>query len=481
MVQSPTTLAGRPKLRGRRLAFVLALCLPVTLGAGISTASAATPVQAATLTPVNVPGTSPMIASAVPLADFGYTESEFYATGEATRYRLGTNPLATAQVIDSGWDYKTRVLVRAPRPEDFNGTLIVEWANVTLGQDMDFAWAESHEYLLREGYAFATVSAQKVGVDRLKTWSPERYGSLSVDASNVDPAGGLVDARNDPLSFDIYSQISQALQQNAGAVEPLPGLDVSRMIALGESQSAGRLTTYYNQIQPLTELFDGFVYLDRAGQLRADQSTPAISVNSEAIGFDRVSPTSSEFVRVWDVAGATHASYYGAQYVDAVVLRDRSLMEGGQTASFTQVIEPCAVNPIWSTVDVGLALNAAIDSVNEWIVSGRPAAPSTYFARDAQGLVLRDAQGRVIGGLQLPQFTVPTDQIGAVNTGSGFCRLVGWHRDYSASQLKAMYRNHGGYVSKVTAAAHELVQQGYLLRYDSQQQTREAAQSDVAR
>ncbi|WP_376703059.1 alpha/beta hydrolase domain-containing protein [Mesorhizobium sp. ISC25] len=63
---------------------------------------------------------------------------------------------------------------------------MVEWANVTAGQDIDFAFAESWEYLLREGYAVAVVSAQNVGVDRLKTWSPERYGTLSVAVNNVD-------------------------------------------------------------------------------------------------------------------------------------------------------------------------------------------------------------------------------------------------------------------------------------------------------
>ena len=244
MAHTPRSVEGSPRLRSRLLTALLAVSLPVTLCVSTSSASAEpATVPAATLALVEVPGTSPMIASAVPLTEFGYTEREFFASGEAARYRLGADPLATAQVIDAGWDYKTRVLVRAPRPAHFNGTLVIEWANVTVGQDMDFAWAESHEYLLREGYAFATVSAQQVGVERLKTWSPARYGSLSVAASNTVPVTGgvdeVVDSRNDPLSFDVFSQVSQALQQNAGDVEPLPGLEVRRMIALGASGPPG--------------------------------------------------------------------------------------------------------------------------------------------------------------------------------------------------------------------------------------------------
>lgn len=46
-----------------------------------------------------------------------------------------------AQVIDSGNAYVTRVLVRRPTdPARFNGTVVVEWLNVTLDQDIDFVF-----------------------------------------------------------------------------------------------------------------------------------------------------------------------------------------------------------------------------------------------------------------------------------------------------------------------------------------------------
>jgi len=279
-----STLIARPaRLRTAVIAGGAAIAMTATLGVPfVATAAvAAEPTTGiATLTPVQVPNTAPMIAAAVPLSDYGYTETEFYATGVASRYRT-TAPLSTFELIDTVSPYKTRVLVRTPDPSAFNGTLVVEWANVTVGQDVDFAFAESYDYLLSEGYAVAVVSAQRVGVERLKTWSAERYGDLSVAASNIDPVtGGAVDPTNDPLAYDIYTQITHALQSNSGAVAPLPGLDVERTIALGESQSAGRLTNYYNGIQPLTGVFDGFVYLDGAGALRADQAIPAISVRS---------------------------------------------------------------------------------------------------------------------------------------------------------------------------------------------------------
>ena len=134
--------------------------------------------------------------------------------------------MKTGQIIDSNWPYRTRVLVRAPQASKFNGFLVVEWANVTMGQDMDFAFAESYKYLLREGYAVAVVSAQRVGVDRLKTWSPERYETLSVAADVIDPQNGKriddcgfpIACPGDPLSWDIMTQVSKALKDNVGGI-----------------------------------------------------------------------------------------------------------------------------------------------------------------------------------------------------------------------------------------------------------------------
>ena len=59
----------------------------------------------------------------------------------------------TRRLVDGGHPYKTRVIVRRPAdPAKFNGTLAAEWYNVTTGQDIDFDWAASHEYLMRNGY-----------------------------------------------------------------------------------------------------------------------------------------------------------------------------------------------------------------------------------------------------------------------------------------------------------------------------------------
>ena len=186
----------------RAVVFLLPAALVAALIAASSlagTAAAASPVPAATLTEINVPGTTPLSATAVDLAAYGYTAREFYASGFANRYTgADANSLTTASVLDSGNPYRTRVMVRYPARHKFNGTLAVEWANVTIGVDFEFATAEAWKYLLRKGYAVAIVSAQRVGVERAKTWSPQRYGDLSVDVDKWGPSGTSL-SRRPPL------------------------------------------------------------------------------------------------------------------------------------------------------------------------------------------------------------------------------------------------------------------------------------------
>jgi hypothetical protein len=204
---------------------------------------------------VVVPGTHPLDASVVDLAKHGYEEQEYYASGTANRYRI-KNPLDTATIVDSDHPYKTRIVVRKPSdPKRFNGTVVVEWYNVSAGQDIDFCWGGSHDYLMREGYVWVGVSAQRVGIKQLNAWSPARYDTLSAEASNDDPQGGTLDDRGDVLSWDIFGQVGAALLSHPGPGDPLAGLAIKHLIAAGESQSALRLTAYYNSMQPLHNLY----------------------------------------------------------------------------------------------------------------------------------------------------------------------------------------------------------------------------------
>src|ERR1035437_7440957 len=104
-----------------------------------------------------------------PLAQVGYTQSEYFLSGNATGYE----PVGALN-SDGKWnvtpaphaDYKTRSVVYRPTvAAKFNGTVVVEWLNVSGGLDAGPDWIMAQNELIRQGYAWVGVSAQKAGID----------------------------------------------------------------------------------------------------------------------------------------------------------------------------------------------------------------------------------------------------------------------------------------------------------------------------
>ena len=118
----------------RLWSFVCALAVSVG-SSGIAQADAASP----TVTPATGGNGVPLVFghAAFDLADVGYTQSEFFVEGTAAAY-TPANPLTN----DGKWTvapfspaaYKTRIVVNRPiDPDDFNGSVVVEWFNVSGG------------------------------------------------------------------------------------------------------------------------------------------------------------------------------------------------------------------------------------------------------------------------------------------------------------------------------------------------------------
>src|SRR5260370_23722081 len=117
---------------------------------------------AATAIPGDPSHNYPFFATNHPLSTAGYIEEEFFIQGTANRYT--TPALTTATVIDGAHPYMTRMVVRRPvDPKQFNGTVLVEWYNVTNGFDAENLWFFAWEHILGTGYAWAGVSPQTAG------------------------------------------------------------------------------------------------------------------------------------------------------------------------------------------------------------------------------------------------------------------------------------------------------------------------------
>src|SRR5262249_37507193 len=148
---------------------VALLCFPLAAGAGVPNPTITGPI------PANVkPGdpshdypqlaTSLDLARPLDLASLGYVEEEYFFSGTANVYNTPT--LTTATIVSSGHPYKSRIIVRRPTsPAQFNGTVLVEWVNVTSGYNNDALFRLSQDHLVPAGYAHVGVSDLTVSAD----------------------------------------------------------------------------------------------------------------------------------------------------------------------------------------------------------------------------------------------------------------------------------------------------------------------------
>lgn len=224
----------------------------------------------------------PFYSTPMDLKKVGYVEEEYFVSGVANRYTV--TPQGESAAPAGAMPYTTRIVVRRPGDAAKSaGVVVVDWQNVSGGNDVDTEWAYAGEFFVRSGWAWVGASVQRIGVHGfdapnrlagrgLKQWNPKRYASL--DVTN----GGAV--TDDSQSYDIYSQIAALLKQ-PGAVNPLPGMNVRRMYAGGLSQSANFLIRYYNAVHPAAKLYDGFLIGLGGGRPRVDLSTKLLKVVTE--------------------------------------------------------------------------------------------------------------------------------------------------------------------------------------------------------
>ena len=415
----------------------------------------------------------PFFSTTVDLARFGYVEEEFFFEGTANRYNM-----ITGGILDSGHHYLTRMIVRRPAsPSNFNGTVLMEWQNVTAGYDIDAVWVATSDHIIRRGYAWIGVSAQRVGVTALKSWSPSRYGTL-----DVTQGGTILD---DALSFDVYSQAAQAARSPGSGIPPLGNLHAERVLALGYSQASIRgLAPYYNVIHSSAGVFEGFLLGGGGGVLRTDLDVNAFKLLSEtdvANGGNQAPPNprpqpDSLHFRKWEVAGAAHLDHWVQQAVFPLEDRDGVVKIPPNP--------PCTLPP-FSRIPYHYVMNAAIDHLVLWVKANiaPPLAPEITLDASSPTGVARDTYGNALGGIRLSQHDVPT----AVNTGVNYpgapsaCRFYGTYQPFDEATLDALYRNHGAYVSRVSNVTLENVLNGFVVQEDAEVTIQEAAHSEIGK
>jgi hypothetical protein len=418
----------------------------------------------------------PFYATMEDLKARGYVEQEYFYSGTANRYE--TPEGATRKVIDGDHKYQTRLLVRRPAdPNRFNGTVIVEWNNVTVGHDQDIDWYQIHDHIMRAGYVWVGVTAQRVGVEALKVWSRDRYGSLDVSAD-----GTII---NDALSYDIFADVGRAARQPRG-VDFLAGLKPQRVFATGHSQSAARLAIYLNSVHPLDPVFDAVIVHGGGVKIRPDLKIKVWKLNSETdviLGQAAARQPDTAGFRTWDVAGDSHVDTQFIAVRSKLAARDGNPVAPGMTpgrrggASTPAPASPAPAGgnpcdqPAFSDVPFYQVMAAALDHLVVWVRDGKAppiAPPIDVTSVGPPAVIARDANGNGSGGgIRLAAVAVPIAVNTGQNSGPGFCRLYGSHVDFDPAKLASLYPTHAAYVAAVRAVTEKNVKSGYILRPDA--------------
>ncbi len=363
-----------------------------------------------------------------------YVERELRADGTAASLTDGA-PAA----------YTTRVVVRRPTSGG-SGTLVVEWLNVSSGQDAAPDWTYLGEEIVRRGHAWAGVSAQAVGVmggparvdagtatlGGLRELDPERYGDL------VHPG--------DRYSYDIFTQIARGLSEDLGA---------TCVLATGESQSAYALTTYLNLVHESAGLFDGFLVHSRGAAalhtvevtpIRTDHAAPVLVVQAEGdlFGIPAFLPArqpDAERFRLWEIAGAAHADHFQILDLEPLLGCPDPVNRGQQA----------------------YVVRAALRWLEGW-ARGGPAAPSAPLLEVAGDAFVLDSVGNVCGGVRTPVVDAPADVLSgsAAPGASVICGLFG----RTLPLPRPVWASQDEYLAAYTAATDAAIAAGFVLPED---------------
>src|SRR5215207_1478926 len=392
----------------------------------VTAAAAASSTAPNTITPATGgKGMAFIAGTSFDLASVGYEQSEYFFGGTASAYTSAT-PLTS----DGKWKvtaastapFTTRLLVYRPaQAKDFNGTVIVEWNNVSGGLDSAPIWIAAHDELIREGYAWVGVTTQAVGVQGGGT----RSVVANLDLKHVDPERyGTLEHPGDSYSYDMYRQAGEAVR--AQAEQLLGGLKPKHVIAAGESQSAFRMTTYINAIEPLSKgVYDAYFLYSRGDDgaalsqdplpavaapsstlIRPDLTVPVMTFTTETdlvtLGYLPARQPDTKRFRNWEVAGTAHADSYTLNVGRA----DEGKPES-DVALFQSMLNPPSgiYNDIikcdspYNTGPMTYVLRASIDALNTWIVDGTPPpkAPRLQTTGDDAAPFVLDADGNVKG------------------------------------------------------------------------------------
>jgi hypothetical protein len=426
------------------------------------------------------------------VTQFGYEEREYFFEGTARTYAPSTEPPKT---------YRSRMIVWTPKdPARFNGTTVVEWAHVSVGDfELTYDVKAQSSMLIEQGYAFVLVSAQQRGI-----CSEGASGCPSSSLRGVDPERyGTLNHPGDDYSFDIFNQALQAIKYPTGTA-PLGNLATQFIIAegfqmmrdrsspLGNPNAdtpplgvSGPLNAYQSNGAAEARLADAFL-IDSAAPLvePAQYVSPTLHHLDES-AIRRTPVDNGPNHITWEIVGLPHLDLWAASLVSVpkpgalppLLSREEEEALRVPFEDFGQA--PGTVEKQCTTSYTRqYTLAAALAALRHWLETGvRPAEPP-HIERvgpppTSAGMRLsRDGNGNAIGGLRSPIVDVPVATYNAES-----CGVSGTMTPFSPERLAELYPTHRSYVEQLLVATDAAVDGGILLCHDAQIIMRKASES----
>ena len=434
---------------------LLLLLVAPMLAAATDPARATEPKPTLATPPAGVHG-HPLWDSWHRLKPFGYRQQEYLVSGTAHADDGSTAP------------YTTRIVVFRPAKQArFNGTVLLDWVNVTAQFENAVDILEAREMLLREGYAFVHVSAQSAGLCCTpltpQVWDPVRYADLSHPG--------------DAYAADMFTQVARTVRGDGKGLDPLPGLRVRRVLASGQSQSANRLYDFVSTRQG-AGVIDGFLIHGGGEKTFPDRlRVPVLHLLSD-LEAEPAPPSGDPRYRLWEVAATAHSDYFigyqsvagnGPRVTDQPAVDRagyRELIDAAGNYGQDPAPLQAACTVAGATMPMHYATSTALHELNRWVRTGQAPRKHPRF-EFAGGRLAVDEHGNTLGGIRLPPVEVP---VASYRTTA--CGLGGLTVPFTDVQLRLLYPTFADYQRRMRAATDRAVRRAWLLPVDAVDQMR---------
>ncbi|MFT5223142.1 MAG: hypothetical protein ACI867_001452, partial [Glaciecola sp.] len=450
----------------------LSACAPVVVAALLAAVVTSRPASAQSTTPsgpvptvdgpigsdVGIQG-HPLWDSWFALAPFGYEQAEYFVSGTAS-----------ADDGSSTAEFTTRILVARPiDAEDFHGTVMLDWVNVTAQFENAVNSVTATPFLLREGWAYVHVSAQAAGLCCTpfltpQTWDPVRYASMNHPG--------------DAYAHDIFTQVARIFAHPTevvalGGTDPMDGLDLEVIVASGQSQGGSRMSSYLQAAQPTAQVIDAF--LQQAGGTKnyeAAPTAPVIHLLGDREG-SVADPTPWPTYRLWEIAGSAHQDLWiGRQQTEGQSVRLATTRQ--QTRAQAEALwlsagnygeqpdprfNACVVNG--AAFPTRYAVDAALWHLDNWVRTGTAPPQGDRFEFDGTALAKDDLEN-TLGGVRYAPLEVPIARYIADS-----CNLGGITVPLTEPELLARYASHADYYGALVTEVEADVAERFLLVEDA--------------